>query len=122
MSMSISEKEAVSILSACRGLACRLATSGQGIYTPLTPAEQAVLNDFSRLVQDETGETGFGETHFKLLRQQAGLSPSDVGLLSGALRQQIIRQDPQGVLTELIAYFEERKSKTKQPSQENGNA
>src|SRR5690348_15640662 len=70
----------IEALRACKELANRLAVSA-GIYTPLSPEDEALLQAFYRVQDSHAGYAYEGA--FDQLRREAGLLPSDVGLLAG---------------------------------------
>jgi hypothetical protein len=99
MTKTLPYTEALAGLQACAPLAARLSATA-GIYTELTAAELALLEQFATVVQSGWLEDGAAAT---ALRRQAGLRPSDLGLLRGRLAQEQWRRDPAGVLLEVQA-------------------
>src|SRR5438045_6598059 len=99
MTKTLPYREALAGLHACAPLAARMIAT-DGIYTQLTAEELALLEQFAAVVQsgwlDEDGPA-------TALRRQAGLRPSDLGLLLGRLAQEQWRRDPAGVMLEIKA-------------------
>jgi len=90
--------EIIARLHAAQPLADKLATAG--MYTPLTPAEQAVLDALREVAQAGAFEQ---EWQTDELRRAAGLRPSDLGLLLGVLHWQDVQADPKGAIIETLA-------------------
>lgn len=80
-------------LHACTALARHLATA-QGIYTPLSQIEEDLLQDFHRVQDAFASVLGQYDGMFDQLCHDAGLLPSDVGLLQGRVHMLYQEREP----------------------------
>lgn len=76
-----------------------------GIYCELLPLEEAAVNDLATMVYSDLLDLDGAD---KALRQQAGLRPSDVGLLLGWERASRWQRDPQTESKAISAIFTSR--------------
>jgi hypothetical protein len=94
------ERQCIETLRACQPLANKLAT-GAGIYTPLDADEEQRLQAFHEVTQAFEGYEYEGT--FDWLSSQAGLLPSDIGLLTGRVETLYREREPAQAQAETIA-------------------
>jgi hypothetical protein len=94
------ERRCIEALRACQPLVSKLAREA-GIYTPLDSDEEQRLQAFHEVSQAFEGPEYEGA--FDRLRKQAGLRPSDVGLLTGRVETLYWEREPAQAQAEIIA-------------------
>jgi hypothetical protein len=94
------ERLCIEALRACQPLANKLATNA-GIYTPLAANEEQYLQAFHEVTQAFEGYEHGGA--FDWLCNQAGLLPSDIGLLIGRVEALYREREPAQAQAETIA-------------------
>ena len=94
------ERLCIEALRACQSLADKFATS-EGIYTPLEADEEQRLQAFHEVTQAFEGYEYEGA--FDWLASQAGLLPSDIGLLTGRVEALYREREPAQAQAETIA-------------------
>jgi hypothetical protein len=94
------ERQCIEALRACQFLASKLA-NGAGIYTPLDADEEQRLQAFHEVTQAFEGYEYEGA--FDWLSSQAGLLPSDIGLLTGRVETLYREREPAQAQAETIA-------------------
>jgi hypothetical protein len=83
------EKQALTVLDACRGLLTRIEASGQGIHYEPTAEDQPIIEAAMHLCVEYAGPEH--ELALELLRQRAGLSPSGWALVRGTIEAYTLR-------------------------------
>ena len=94
------ERQCIKALRACQPLANKLANSA-GIYTPLDADEEQRLQAFHEVTQAFEGYEYEGASDW--LSSQAGLRPSDIGLLTGRVETLYREREPAQAEAETIA-------------------
>ena len=81
----LTDAEAHALLGDSRALLPRIEASGQGIYYQPADEERPLIEGVMRVCNAWAGDVG--ELALRLLCQQAGLSPSEWGLMRGMIEQ-----------------------------------
>lgn len=79
----MTDSKAIELLAACRPVAVRLATAQATRLPRLNPADMVALKGLQQV-----RDYGYPYPKLKLLAQQAGLAPADLGTLSWLCREQ----------------------------------